>query len=301
MIGRDDSLHPQDERLLLGLARELPASLQHRFDVHVSGCDDRQRRLDMLRTADSHFRKALSHRPDYPAAVNDRLRLRLARALGEATTGPELAPSAGKFGATRLAVFGSAVALVIAAAFGMTWSGRTPLGETPAKQTSALVRPIPSLTPGATADVSMDLVCAANEPSPPPVPAEMRRHVLKVYAMDDVPHDEFELDYLITPQLGGVTHPANLWPERYDSPVWNAKVKDQLETLLPALVCAGALNLADAQREIATDWIAAYKKYFKSDRPLRPGAIVPGRDPATAAVASFGAPQQLLTMALIGP
>jgi hypothetical protein len=50
--------------------------------------------------------------------------------------------------------------------------------------------------------------------------------------------------------------------------VWNARVKDQLELLLPSLVCRGAVDLSTAQRDIAVDWIAAYKKYFHTDRPV---------------------------------
>ena len=50
--------------------------------------------------------------------------------------------------------------------------------------------------------------------------------------------------------------------------MWNARVKDELERLLPNLVCAGTLPLATAQRDMATDWIAAYKKYFHTDRPV---------------------------------
>jgi hypothetical protein len=38
--------------------------------------------------------------------------------------------------------------------------------------------------------------------------------------------------------------------------------------LLPQLVCDGQLDLATAQADIAADWIAAYKKYFKTDIPL---------------------------------
>jgi len=37
---------------------------------------------------------------------------------------------------------------------------------------------------------------------------------------------------------------------------------------LRELVCDGSLDLPEAQREIATNWIAAYKKYFQTDRPL---------------------------------
>jgi hypothetical protein len=46
-------------------------------------------------------------------------------------------------------------------------------------------------------------------------------------------------------------------------------VKDELESLLPRLVCAGALDLETAQRDMAVDWIAAYKKYFNTDHPLQ--------------------------------
>jgi hypothetical protein len=50
--------------------------------------------------------------------------------------------------------------------------------------------------------------------------------------------------------------------------VWNARVKDELEDRLRQMVCDGSLDLTEAQREIATNWIAAYKKYFRTDRPL---------------------------------
>jgi hypothetical protein len=44
-------------------------------------------------------------------------------------------------------------------------------------------------------------------------------------------------------------------------------VKDALEERLHEMVCAGQLDLSTAQRDIAADWIAAYKKYFRTDRP----------------------------------
>ena len=42
---------------------------------------------------------------------------------------------------------------------------------------------------------------------------------------------------------------------------WNAHLKDKLEDRLHALVCAGKMPLAQAQHEIAADWITAYQKY----------------------------------------
>jgi hypothetical protein len=34
------------------------------------------------------------------------------------------------------------------------------------------------------------------------------------------------------------------------------------------MVCAGTVELSTAQKDIAGDWIAAYKKYFHTDKPL---------------------------------
>jgi hypothetical protein len=53
--------------------------------------------------------------------------------------------------------------------------------------------------------------------------------------------------------------------------VWNAHVKDELEERLRNLVCEQKLDLTTAQRDIATDWISAYKKYFHIDMPVLPG------------------------------
>ena len=71
---------------------------------------------------------------------------------------------------------------------------------------------------------------------------------------------DYEVDYLITPDLGGSGSLRNLWPQPYTAR-WNAREKDKLERRLHQLVCVGAVDIATAQREIAADWIRAYKKY----------------------------------------
>ena len=68
----------------------------------------------------------------------------------------------------------------------------------------------------------------------------------------------YEEDHLISLEIGGhPTDPRNLWPE-----VWAGKcgahVKDDLENKLHELVCAGKITLAEAQGEIATDWVRSY-------------------------------------------
>jgi hypothetical protein len=100
------------------------------------------------------------------------------------------------------------------------------------------------------------------------VPAPLRQEIFQEYGIEAPRADDYEIDYLIAPGLGGTEDIHNLWPEPYKSPAWNARVKDALEEQLHQLVCAGRLDLPTAQRDIATDWIAAYKKYFHTDAPL---------------------------------
>jgi len=77
----------------------------------------------------------------------------------------------------------------------------------------------------------------------------------------DIATGDYEEDHLISLELGGApSAPANLWPEPYNGPE-GARVKDQVENRLHALVCAGTITLATAQRAIATNWWIAFQKY----------------------------------------
>jgi hypothetical protein len=142
-----------------------------------------------------------------------------------------------------------------------------------ANQVSASValwsEPKSNLTPGTVLPATTAQLCAApREKLTPVVPASLRRKVLAVYGVSDSAADAYEVDYLITPQLGGATDIRNLWPEPYFDTVWNAHVKDQLEDRLYAMVCHGDVDLATAQRDISNDWIAAYRKYFHTEDPI---------------------------------
>jgi hypothetical protein len=114
-----------------------------------------------------------------------------------------------------------------------------------------------------------ELCSAAAATTAPAVPVSLKRKVFELYGVTPPQPDAYEVDYLITPALGGADDIRNLWPQPYVSTVWNARVKDELEDRLRELVCGGQLDLAEAQRDISTDWIAAYKKYFQTDRPVR--------------------------------
>jgi|SRR5215469_4509039 len=77
----------------------------------------------------------------------------------------------------------------------------------------------------------------------------------------------YEENHLIPIILGGaVDDQRNLWPEPYTG-TWNARLKDRIDLELHRRVCLPRGNpewlpLDQAQREIATNWINAYKAYL---------------------------------------
>jgi hypothetical protein len=135
--------------------------------------------------------------------------------------------------------------------------------------TQAGTIPNPRLTPGETITESKSDVCQVPvQASDPEVPIAIRDAVFSEYGMKTVARDQYEIDFLITPTLGGSASLRNLWPEPSYSRIWNAHAKDELEDRLHNLVCSGRLDLSTAQREIATNWVDAYKKYVRADSPM---------------------------------
>lgn len=70
---------------------------------------------------------------------------------------------------------------------------------------------------------------------------------------------EYEVDHLISLELGGSNDIANLWPEAAE-PRPGFHEKDKVENYLHDQMCSGAISLQQAQVEIATDWMAVYDK-----------------------------------------
>jgi hypothetical protein len=124
------------------------------------------------------------------------------------------------------------------------------------------IRPDPNLTPGAILTTDAATVCQPGySKSVRHTSGKLKASIYREYGIDrTVSH--FEVDHLISLELGGADIAENLWPQSYDTVTWNAHTKDKLEDRLHALVCAGRLPLEQAQRDIATDWIAAYQKYL---------------------------------------
>ena len=157
-----------------------------------------------------------------------------------------------------------AIALGLLVLFFSTYLLRRSLDFRPAP---VVYFPDARLTPGAAILADTQVVCSQSNVKNKVVSAALQRQVFTEYGIFRPEPRAYEVDYLVTPALGGADDLRNLWPHSY-SAVWNARVKDALEDLLRNKVCDGTLELRQAQREIAQNWIAAYKKYFHTDRPL---------------------------------
>jgi hypothetical protein len=129
--------------------------------------------------------------------------------------------------------------------------------------------PDPRCTPGTvnpavSQSTITTTICAAGY-SASVRPPESVTHPEKIAAMEAYgrsdPTSGYEYDHLVSLELGGSPNAAgNLWPEPLLGP-FGARVKDVLENKLHQMVCAGALPLATAQQEEASNWIAAYNRY----------------------------------------
>jgi len=93
------------------------------------------------------------------------------------------------------------------------------------------------------------------------VSSSKKDHVYELYGIKRVPN-QYEVDHLISLELGGTNSMRNLWPQAYHTETWNAYIKDGLEHQLNRMVCDGKLSLEEAQKAIATDWIKAYCTYY---------------------------------------
>lgn len=258
----DAAEHLGDDELVMALDRELPVERQSECERHLQVCAACAARRRELRAALSASER-LPVDAEESEAARRAARAGFVRALHELAAIPVrpwrlLAPG----GSRRAAVAYAASVLLAVIAVSIWWGG--PIGIGP--PVSATDLPMREVTPGAVSSLTADELCGGARPSRL-VPEAVRRQVLQIYGMEAVPADAYELDALVTPELGGTVAAANLWPQRYDGSVWNAYVKDELEEYLREQVCRHRMALADAQREIAGDWIAAYKRHFKSETP----------------------------------
>lgn len=142
---------------------------------------------------------------------------------------------------------------------------------TPSTQTACLARgplPDPFCTPGETftAITPAQLCVAGYAHSVRNVPYAEKLAVYHAYGITHHAPGQYEVDHLISLELGGDNAQANLWPE-LALPVPGFHEKDLVENWLHAQVCSGLMPLDDAQRLIATNWLTAYQEMNRAQPP----------------------------------
>jgi hypothetical protein len=84
------------------------------------------------------------------------------------------------------------------------------------------------------------------------------------YSYSDKSLSSYEEDHFIPLEIGGSPDsPANLWPEPY-SGTYGAKAKDKVENYLHTQICNGSLTLAEAQKEMDTNWETVYNAHYST-------------------------------------
>lgn len=115
--------------------------------------------------------------------------------------------------------------------------------------------PDPTCTPGAVfANVTAAQICKAGyAQSVRNVPQSEKDMVYAEYGITSHPAGSYEVDHLISLELGGSNDLKNLWSEAA-TPKPGFHEKDAVEYFLHSQVCSGKMPLKQAQTAIAANW-----------------------------------------------
>lgn len=255
--------HVSDEELVMARDGELAAPRMESVSSHLSHCQECRGRSARFEQAISEYMSVHYTMAGVavPPGRGPTARLR-ARLCEEEDGGGVSRWTAWIWGQARTSVLAGAVAVLLTPLAVVFWfSG--------ARADAAGPLPDARMTPGAVRFISTQQVCVATpEDEGRLVPPDLALRVFEQYRIVRPKPGTWEVDYLISPALGGTTALQNLWPVPYIEGVWTSRVKDALEDHLRTLVCEGKIDLATAQREIANNWIAAYQKYFGTKTPI---------------------------------
>jgi hypothetical protein len=89
------------------------------------------------------------------------------------------------------------------------------------------------------------------------VPQSEKNQVYASYGIMSHRAGQYEVDHLVSLELGGSNDISNLWPEAA-SPKPGFHEKDKVENYLHDQMCSGQMTLTQAQIAIATNWLAVY-------------------------------------------
>jgi hypothetical protein len=114
--------------------------------------------------------------------------------------------------------------------------------------------PDPKLTPGAVLTTDRAIICQPGySKSVRHTSGRLKHEIYLEYGINKE-GGHYEIDHLIPLSIGGADVRENLWPESRNTQPWNANVKDKLENYLHNEVCAGRIQVEEAQKAMSSDW-----------------------------------------------
>ena len=119
----------------------------------------------------------------------------------------------------------------------------------------------PACTPGEVLTADISVICKSGyTKTVRDVPLSEKEEVFAEYGIPYSLHGNYEVDHLISLELGGSNSISNLWPE--NSTIENGSLtKDKFENYLHGQVCSGKMAISEAQKEISTGWLEYYQAF----------------------------------------
>lgn len=154
------------------------------------------------------------------------------------------------------------LAVVAAAAISSACASAT-RSTAPNIDSSVAVMPNAALTPGEVLSTNVNEICVSGYARRVRnVSTATKNQVYAEYGIASHAPDQYEVDHLIPLGIGGSNDIKNLWPQPTD-PRPGRLEKDALEDELHQRICDRSIDVRTAQHDVATDWIAAYRKYVQ--------------------------------------
>lgn len=120
------------------------------------------------------------------------------------------------------------------------------------------------------------------------VPSDVKDQVYAEYGVKSHSPGEYEVDHLVSLELGGSNDIANLWPEAAE-PRPGFHEKDQVENFLHQQVCSGAMDLNQAQVTEAQNWLTYFKNGAVVAAPAGSGLATPASTNGAAVGGKYAA------------
>ena len=211
-IMKYDDSHPSDQQLLLEVEGELSGNDQEALRSHLDACWTCRARRREIETPIADFIRVHQRELNVklpPVAGPQAL---LKAKLAELSATP---PHSGWLFPARRLDWTLATAVSILAAMSLFLVHSFLHRESRLSRPVVVSIPDSRLTPGAAILASREAVCKQENVKNKAVSVALQKRVFEEYGIPEAEPKAYEVDYLVTPALGGADDVRNLWPHSY--------------------------------------------------------------------------------------